>query len=75
MWEWMNRDMKHFKIIGPETTREFDIEDDELIFFKASKIIDYENHQSKPNEQIVKNDKIYPTKKEWSIFSNNSLIP
>ncbi len=60
--------MKHFKIIGPETTREFDIEDDQMIDWHVIKINDYEQSQmigeKKPlttfpllNEKIYNNPK------------------
>ena len=61
--------MKHFKIIGPETTREFDIEDDEMIVSHIIKIKDYES----PTRERVKttfdslneqNVKIYPTQEK-----------
>lgn len=58
--------MKHFKLIGPETTREFDIENDEMITSTIIKIDDYQNttfvSQYKPCEE--QNIKIYPTEKE-----------
>jgi len=57
--------MKHFKVVGPETTREFDIEDDEMIVWKAIKIKDYEDKLDVfPKEYPIKNEKIYPTKPE-----------
>ena len=52
--------MKHFKIIGPETTREFDIEDDEMIEWFVWKIKDYE--EGKRVLQLpVQNQKTYNT--------------
>ncbi len=41
--------LKRFKIIGPETTRKFDIEDDEMLLWYVIKISDHEN----PNRSIV----------------------
>ncbi len=35
--------MKHFKLIGPKTTRDFDIENDEMVTLTVIKIIDYES--------------------------------
>jgi len=35
--------MKHFKLAGPDTTREFDIEDDEMIVSYIIKIKDYKS--------------------------------
>lgn len=51
--------MKHFKIIGPETTREFDIEDDEMIEWYALKISNYYG----PGVEGIKlqNEIFYPT--------------
>lgn len=49
--------MKHFKVIGPETTREFDILDDEMIHWDILKIKDYKPVEDPP----LKNEKIYPT--------------
>jgi len=34
--------LKHFKIVGPETTKEFDIEGDEMMIFNIIKIINYD---------------------------------
>ena len=50
--------MKHFKLIGPETTREFDIEEDEMISLTVYKI-EHEFALSKP----MQNEVIYPTEK------------
>lgn len=49
--------MKHFKIIGPVTTREFDIEDDEMLKFEILKTKDYKT-------PFHKNEIIYLTLKE-----------
>lgn len=61
--------MKHFKLVGPETTREFDIEDDEMII---SYIIKMKDFDSKTRQQIQTRDdtineqnvKIYDTKEQ-----------
>ena len=62
--------MKHFKLIGPETTREFDIEDDEMISWNVIKISDYESKiegedavvsQIIEKQRPMQNEKIYPT--------------
>lgn len=34
--------MKHFTIVGPKTTSEFDIEDDEMIEWRVRSIKDFE---------------------------------
>jgi len=34
--------LKHFKLVGPVTTREFDIEEDELVLTYILKIKDFE---------------------------------
>jgi hypothetical protein len=49
--------MKHFKIIGPETTREFDIDDDYMVEWKIIKIEDYE-------KGLVQNEIIYTNEEE-----------
>jgi len=53
--------MKHFKIIGPETTRDFDIEDDEMIQWKVFKINDYVYNPSNLKEYDLHNDVISKT--------------
>ena len=60
--------MKHFKLIGPETTREFDIEDDEMV---VSYIIKTKDFDSPTRQKIIatedtineQNVKIYATEK------------
>ena len=52
--------MKHFKIIGPETTREFDIEDNEMIEWFVWKIKDYEEG-SRVLQLPLQNQKTYKT--------------
>jgi len=52
--------MKHFKIIGPETTREFDIEDNEMIEWFVWKIKDYEEG-SRVLQLPLQNQKTYNT--------------
>lgn len=54
--------MKHFKVVGPETTREFDIEDDEMIAWNVIRIEAYEKDALAGSHQPMKNEKIYPTK-------------
>lgn len=61
--------MKHFKLVGPETTREFDIEDDEMIVSYIIKMKDYDStsrQQIKTTEYTIneQNVKIYPTEKK-----------
>lgn len=60
--------MKHFKLAGPETTREFDIEDDEMVISYIIKMKDFDS----PVRQKIRTDantineqnvKIYPTEK------------
>lgn len=58
--------MKHFKIIGEKTTREFDIEDDEMISWNVIKIKDYEKPIHSMDEMIklnckTQNERIYDT--------------
>jgi len=58
--------LKHFKLVGPKTTREFDIEDDEMIVSHIIKIIDYESPtrqcvETTSNSLNEQNVKIYPT--------------
>lgn len=55
--------MKHFKIIGPKTTREFDIEDDEMIQWELWKMKEFEEKVDFKDHTYVKeqNEKIYPT--------------
>lgn len=65
--------MKHFKLIGEKTTREFDIEYDEMITWNVIKIADHES-QLKAEEEVMneiiskqrpmQNEKIYPTKED-----------
>ncbi len=40
--------MNHFKLVGPKTTRDFDIEDDEMVIMEIVKISDWQ-------EGLVKN--------------------
>lgn len=65
--------MKRFKLIGPKTTREFDIEDDEMITWNVIKIVDHESKiegedtvisQLIEKQQSMQNEKIYPTKED-----------
>lgn len=46
--------MKHFKLIGPQTTREFDIEDEQMLDIKVLSISDYEKSR-------FQNDNTYDT--------------
>lgn len=59
--------MKHFKLIGPQSTREFDIEDDEMVVSYIIKIAKFDS----PHRQKIETDaetineqniKIYDTK-------------
>ncbi len=58
--------MKHFRIIGPKTTREFDIEDNEMIVWNIIKESDFEKEMPivKLAEltQPMQNENIYTTK-------------
>jgi len=54
--------MKHFKIVGPVTTREFDIEDDKMIHWQIIKIVDYENKVPNPKQYPIQNDVITSSK-------------
>ncbi len=58
--------MKHFKLVGPETTREFDIEDDEMITSTIIKMSDYEKEVPENLRYTFEeqNVKIYPTKEQ-----------
>ena len=58
---------KHFKVIGPKTTREFDINEDEMITWSVIKIQEYEREvedlEEIKNMQLpMMNENIYPTK-------------
>lgn len=44
--------MKHFKLVGPLTTREFDIEDDEIVCQFIIKIDDYQH--GIPQDKIIR---------------------
>jgi len=55
--------MKHFKIIGPETTREFDIDDNEMLEWRIYKIYDFMNTVGFTQESDMQNVKFYPTEK------------
>lgn len=59
--------MKHFKLVGPETTREFDIEEDEMVLSHIVKMSEYEIHQKDfgitLHELDEQNVKIYKTEK------------
>lgn len=61
--------MKHFKLIGPETTREFDVEDDEMVEFSLLKIKDFEKRKGMSVfESMIpkfKNEKIYKNCKHY----------
>lgn len=58
-----NKTMKHFKIIGPETIREFDIQDDEMLEFYNVKTADHNSTPQDPERPIFTqptlNEKIY----------------
>ena len=55
--------MKKFKLIGPVSTREFQIEDDEMLSQFVIKIDDYEHGipQDKCVRYLEQNIKVYPT--------------
>ena len=61
--------MKHFKLIGPKTTREFDIEDNQMIEWNVLNIKEYEDYKLNsypdnfPPTYKEQNVKIYPTEK------------
>ena len=60
--------MKHFNLVGPQTTTEFDIRDDEMLEWYAIKMNQYEinlveDHQLPMDKLEVKNRVIYPTEK------------
>ncbi len=57
--------MKHFKLIGPETTRDFDIDDDEMVTLTIIKINDYESDIPVIHyrECVEQNTKFSPTEK------------
>ena len=52
--------MKHFKIIGPDTTRDFDIEDDEAIMWTVIKTKEFESKKivtkCKEQNEVIKNN-------------------
>ncbi len=56
--------MKHFKLIGPLTTTEFDIEDDQMLTWQIINTKDYEKGKSNPLEWPEKNRVAYPTEKQ-----------
>lgn len=45
--------MKHFKLSGDETTLEFDLPDDQVIFLYAVKELDYDIVKSNPNTKVT----------------------
>ena len=55
--------MKHFKIIGPKTTREFDIEDDEMLIWNIYNIEEYAEF-CEPFKKKSQNEKIYTTESQ-----------
>lgn len=63
--------MKHFKIIGEETTTEFDIEDDEALEFYAIKETDLYKQQTNPMARTLLNKKDYDT----NLLSHGSHPP
>jgi len=51
--------MKHFKIVGPKTTKEFNIKDDEMITWQVFKIDDYaQKGQCHEPEELEETNKI-----------------
>lgn len=67
--------MKHFKIVGPSTTKEFDINDDEMITFEVYKIDDYSQKGQchEPEELEAQNEKVYNTINECLSILENRL--
>lgn len=53
--------MKKFKLVGPETTREFETEDDEMVVFYAIKETDYLNKVSNPKHYDLQNEVVKNT--------------
>ena len=53
--------MKHFKIVGPLRTREFDIDDDEMLTWSIIKVTDFDkNPQRFATETLeVVNEQVY----------------
>ena len=56
--------MKHFKVVGPKTTRDFDIEEDEMLYWQIIKIKDYENKVQEPKQYAIQNDVITNNKEQ-----------
>ncbi len=58
--------MKHFKIVGPVTTREFDIDDDEMLTWSIIKVEDFEKDPKRFAAETLKayNEKIYDNNEE-----------
>lgn len=58
------KEMKHFKIVGPLTTREFDIDDNEMLTWSIIKVEDFEKDPERFLGETLKvyNEKIYDTK-------------
>ncbi len=60
--------MKNFKIIGPLTTREFDINNDEMLTWAVIKVKDFQENPKRFETETLKvyNEKIY--KNEDQLF-------
>lgn len=50
--------MKHFKIVGPKTQHNFDIEDDEMLVWHIYKEEEYNAHGIDAEPQKAKNEEI-----------------
>ena len=58
--------MKHFKLVGPNTTTEFDINDDEMMSWRIMKEADFDENPKRFEIETlpIYNDKTYPTKED-----------
>lgn len=56
--------LKHFKLVGPNTTTEFDINDDEMMSWAIMKMVDFDENPSrfKTETLSIHNEKTYTTK-------------
>jgi len=53
--------MKKFKLVGPETTRKFETEDDEMVVFYAIKEADYMKKIPEPKHYDLQNEVVTKT--------------
>ena len=53
--------MKHFMIVGPLTTREFDVDDDEMLTWSVIKVADFEKDPKRFVSETLKvtNEMVY----------------